>query len=116
MSRLWNCCPVSAARCSARELVEVFTHDDAEVLEAHPVDALVNGRDELDARERCPVEDIERLGELDQGDRTPVPDVLAVRRRVALEKCPLVDVEIPVGDADGKVTERVGRDVDARAR
>ena len=32
---------------------------------------------------------------------------------MALEKRPLVDVEIPVGDADGEVTERVGRDVDA---
>ena len=54
-----------------RELVELLTDDDAEVLEAHPVDTLVNGRDELDARARDPVEDIERLGEHDQGDRGP---------------------------------------------
>jgi hypothetical protein len=33
----------------ARELVELVTHDDTEVLEAHPVDALVHRRDELDA-------------------------------------------------------------------
>jgi hypothetical protein len=32
---------------------------------------------------------------------------------MALEKRPLVDVEIPIGDADGEVAERVGRDVDA---
>ena len=32
-----------------------------------------------------PVENIERLGEHDQGDRTAVPDVLAVRPRMALE-------------------------------
>ena len=32
----------------ARELVELLTDDDAEVLEAHPVDALVDGRDQLD--------------------------------------------------------------------
>ena len=97
----------------ARELVEVLADDDAEVLEAHPVDTLVNGRDQLDPRERSPVEDIERLGEHDQGDRTPVPDFLAVRTRMALEKRPLVDVEVPVGDADGEVAERVRRDVDA---
>src|SRR5215207_2521427 len=58
----------------SRELVDLLTDDDAEVLEAHPVDTLVNGRDELDARDRSPIEDIERLGEHDLGDRTPVPD------------------------------------------
>src|SRR2546426_1529413 len=96
-----------------REGVDVLTDDDAEVLETHPVDALVNGRDELDERDRSHVEDIERLGEHDQGDRAPVPDVLAVRPRMALEKRPLVDVKVPIGDADGEVAERVGRDVDA---
>src|SRR2546425_655418 len=96
-----------------REVVDVLTDDDAEVLEAHPVDALVNRRDELDERDRSPVEDIERLGEHDQGDRTSVPDVLAVRPRMALEKRALVDVKVPIGDADGEVAERVGCDVDA---
>src|SRR6185436_8542503 len=62
----------------SRELVELLTHDDAEMLEAHPVDTLVNRRDELDPRDRSPVEDNERLGEHDQGDRTPVPDALPV--------------------------------------
>src|SRR5207244_5385426 len=81
----------------SREVVDVLTDDDAEVLEAHPVDALVNGRDELDERDRSPVEDIERLGEHDQGDRTSVPDVLAVRPRMALEKRALVDVKAPIG-------------------
>src|SRR2546422_7752989 len=95
------------------ELVDVLTDDDAEVLEAHPVDALVNGRDELDERDRSPVEDIERLGEHDLGDRAPVPDVLEVRPRMALEKRPLVDVKVPIGDADGEGSERVGCDVDA---
>src|SRR5205809_3155404 len=97
----------------SREVVDVLTDDDAEVLEAHPVDALVNGRDELDERDRSPVEHIERLGEQDLGDRTPVPDVLAVRPRMALEKRPLVDVKVPIGDAHGEVAERVGCDVDA---
>jgi hypothetical protein len=32
---------------------------------------------------------------------------------MALEKRPLVDVQVPIGDADRKVAERVGRDVDA---
>src|SRR5947209_20393587 len=99
----------------SREVVDVLTDDDAEVLEAHPVDALVNGRDELDERDRSPVEDVERLVEHDQGDRTPVPDVLAVRPRMALEQRPLVDVQVPVGDADGGVAESVWRDVDAAA-
>jgi len=31
---------------------------------------------------------------------------------MALEKRPLVDVQVPIGDADGEVAERVGRDVD----
>src|SRR5438876_2932625 len=96
-----------------REGVDVLTDDDAEVLEAHPVDALVNGWDELDERDRSPIEDIERLGEHDQGNRTPVPDVLSVRHRMALEKRPLLDVQVPIGDADGEVAERVRGDVDA---
>ncbi len=62
------------------------------------------------------VEDIERLIEDDLGDRTSVPDALEVRPRVALEKCALVDVQVPVGDADGEVAERVGRDVDAAGK
>src|SRR5678815_1538487 len=86
------------------------------MLEAHPVDALVNRWDELDERDRSPVEDLERLGEHDQGDRTPVPDVLGVRLRMALEKRALVDVQVPIGDADGEVAERVGCDVDAAGR
>jgi hypothetical protein len=53
------------------------------------------------------------LGEHDQGDRTPVPELLAVRPRMALEKRALVDVQVPIGDANGEVAERVGRDVDA---
>ena len=63
-----------ASQCGSmhsREVVDLLTDDDAEVLEAHPVDALVNGRDELDERDRSPVEDIERLGEHDQGDWIP---------------------------------------------
>src|SRR3989454_6117962 len=96
-----------------REGVDVLTDDDAEVLEAHPVDALVNGWDELDERDRSPVEAVERLGEGDQGDRTPVPEVLAVRPRMALEKRALVHVNVPIGDADREVAERVGCDVDA---
>src|SRR5688500_1561252 len=91
----------------SRELVDLLTDDDAEVLEAHPVDTLVNGRDELDARDRSPIEDIERLGEHDQGDRTPVPDALAVCPRLALEKRPLMDVQVPISDADREVAKCV---------
>jgi hypothetical protein len=32
---------------------------------------------------------------------------------MALEKRPLMDVQVPVGDADGEVAERIRRDVDA---
>src|SRR5438270_11015293 len=100
----------------SREGVDVLTDYDAEVFEANPVDALVNGRDELDERNRSPVEDIERLGEHDLGNRASVPDVLEVRPRMALEKRPLVDVKVPIGYADGKVAEPVGCDVDAAGK
>src|SRR5918994_1612687 len=82
--------PSQRGSMHSRELVDLLTDDDAEVLEAHPVDALVNGRDELDARDRGPIEDIERVREDDQRDRTPVPDVLAVRPRMAFEQRPLM--------------------------
>jgi hypothetical protein len=35
---------------------------------------------------------------------------------MALEKRPLMDVQVPVGDADGEVAERIRRDVDAAGR
>jgi hypothetical protein len=35
---------------------------------------------------------------------------------MALEKRPPEDVQVPIGDADGEVAERVGRDVDAAGR
>ncbi len=35
---------------------------------------------------------------------------------MALEKRPLVDVQVPVGDADGEVAEGVWRDVDAAGK
>ena len=66
--------------------------------------------------DRSPVENVERFGKHDQGDRTPVPDLLAVRPRMPLEQRPLVDVQVPVGDADGEVAERVGGDVDAAGK
>jgi hypothetical protein len=94
------------------ELVELLTHDDAEVFETHPVDTLVNGWNELDPRDRNSVENFERFGQQDQGDRTPVPHGLAVGTCMALKKRPLVDVQVPFGDADGEVAERVGGDVD----
>jgi hypothetical protein len=35
---------------------------------------------------------------------------------MALEKRPLVDVKVPIGDADGEVAERVVCDVDAAGK
>ena len=96
----------------AGECVDVLANDDAEVLEAHPVDPLVNGRDELNERNRRSVEDLDRLGQHDRGDRPPVSDGLVVRARVAFEKRALVDVKVPIGDADREVAERKVRDVD----
>src|SRR4029450_5685641 len=100
----------------SREVVAVLTDDDAEVLEAHPVDALVNGRDELDERDRSPIEDIERLGGERLGDREPAPGVVAFRLCMALEKGALVDVQVPISDAHGEVAERVRCDVDAAGK
>jgi len=70
-------------------------------------------RDELDERDRHPVEDLERGGEEDHRDRPAVPEVLVVRGRVALEERPHVDVLVPLGDADGQVAQGVRADVDA---
>ena len=59
------------------------------------------------------VEDAERLGEEDHGDRPAVPDVLRVGDGVALEEGPQVDVLVPLRHADGEVAQLVRRDVDA---
>ena len=72
----------------ARESVNLIADDYAEVLQAHLVDALVDGRDELDERDDLAVEDAKRLGGDDQGDRPSVPDPLAIGDRVPLEEGP----------------------------
>jgi hypothetical protein len=73
------------------------------MLQAHLVDPLVDGRDELDELDDLAVEDAERLGEHDQGDRSSVPDALAIGDRVPLEKGPEVDILVPLGDAERQV-------------
>jgi hypothetical protein len=95
------------------ERVESVADHDAEVLQPHPVDAMVHGRDELDERDDLVVEDFERLGGNDQGDRAAVPDVLAIGDRMAFEQVPHMHVLVPLRHADGEVAERVGADVDA---
>jgi hypothetical protein len=91
--------------------VELVTHDDTEVLESHPVDALMNGRDELDAQERSPVENLERLGWASTNLEIGRPFHTSSRFAFAwaLEECPLVDVEIPSGSRGRRRAERVGR-------
>jgi len=64
------------------------------VFEPHPVDALVDRRDELDERHRRPVEDLERISEDDLRDRPAVPDVLEVRGGVSLEERAQVEVQV----------------------
>jgi hypothetical protein len=83
------------------------------MFQAHLVDALVHRRDELDERNLLAIEDLEGLGEHDQGDRPAVPDVLAVDERVLLELISHAHVVIPLGDTDGEVAQCVGADVDA---
>src|SRR4029079_1493400 len=68
------------------ERVEGLPDDDAQVLEAPLVDPLMDGRDELDQRDRLAVEDLEGLLGQDQGDRAAVPHVLAIDERVSLEQ------------------------------
>jgi hypothetical protein len=94
------------------ECVDLIADHHAEVLHAHLVDPLVDRRDEFDERDDLAVEDAERLGRHDQGDRPSVPEILAIGDRVPLEKGPEVDVLVPLGDADREVAQLVGRDVD----
>jgi hypothetical protein len=70
------------------EGVDLLADDHAEVLQAHLVDTLVDGRDELDERDDLAVEDAERLGEEDHRDWPSVPDALEVGDRVPLEDRP----------------------------
>jgi hypothetical protein len=95
---------------SSDERIESVADHDAEVLQPHLVDALVDGRDGRDERDDLTVEDFERLGGYDQGDRTAVPDVLAIGDHVAFEQIPHVCVLVPLRPADGEVAELVRAD------
>src|SRR5256886_12139152 len=70
----------------ARELLDVVPDHDTEVLQAHPVDALVDRRDELDERDEGAVADDERLRQQDLRHGPAVPDVLHVGGRVRSEE------------------------------
>jgi hypothetical protein len=96
-----------------RERVDLLADDHTEVLEAHPVDALMDRRDELDVGDDLPAEDLQRRGEDDQRNRSAVPDILVAGGRMTLEEHPHVEVLVPLRDADREVAERVRADVDA---
>ena len=97
----------------ALEFLEcVFADHDAHVLQPHHVDALMDGRDELDHRERLSVEHLELIEE-DQRHRAAVPEVLAIGDGVALEQPADAHVLVPLGDPIADVTQRIRADVDA---
>src|SRR6476620_9725565 len=50
-------CPVTTGPC-----VALIADDHAETLQAHLVDTLMDGRDELDERDDLAIEDYERVG------------------------------------------------------
>ena len=95
-----------------RELVDAIAHDDAEVLQAHPVDALVDGRDELDHRDRAPSStssgSASRILEIGRPFQT-----FSSCGRLALEQRADVDVLVPLGHAVGHVAQGIRGDVDA---
>ena len=97
----------------ARELIHLATDHDAEVLQAHPIDALVDRWDELDERNDRAVEHLERFRQEDLGHRPPVPDVLEIGGGVPFQEGPDVDVLVPVGDPICEMAELVRHDVDA---
>jgi hypothetical protein len=100
----------------AGEVVDAVADDDAEVLEAHPVDALMDRQDELDERNGLAIQDVERLGQQNLRDRPAVPDVLEVRDGMPLQERADMDVAVPLGDADREVAQGVRRDVDTAIR
>ena len=100
----------------ARELLDTAPDHDAEVLQPHPVDALVDGRDELDERDEGAIEDDERPRQQDLRYRPAVPEILHVGGRVPLEEAPNMNVLLPLGDAVRDVAEGIRGDVDAARR
>src|SRR6266540_6978600 len=61
-----------------REDVEVGADDETDVLEAHPIDALMKRRDQLDELDRSRLGERQRVCEEELGDRPSVPDVFEV--------------------------------------
>jgi hypothetical protein len=99
------------------ELVDRIADHDPDVLEPHLVDALVDRRDQLDQLNGHVRLHVHGLPQQDLRDRPPVPDVLQVRRGVALEQAADVEVLVVLGDAVCQVAQRIRRDVDsARAQ
>src|SRR5688572_20207845 len=72
-------------------LKTVLADYETDVLHTHLVDALVDGRDELDHRQLLAVEHLELIEE-DQRHRAAVPEALAISEGVALEQPPHADV------------------------
>src|SRR5215470_1600759 len=82
-----------------------LAHHEAAMLEAHPVDTLVEGRNQLD-QIQGPSTDGDRLGENDLRDRAAVPDVFAVGNGQLLEPFSKGQVLPPGSCAERNMTDR----------
>src|SRR5215213_7307211 len=81
-----------------------FADDESDVLHAHLVNALMDGRDELNHREYLAVEHLQLI-EKDQGHRPAVPEALAIGRCVAFEQSPYSDILVPFGHPVAEVAQ-----------
>ena len=97
-----------------REVVEVGADDETDVLEAHPIDALMKRRNQLDELDRRRRGERQRVCEQEFGDRPSVPDVFEVGDGPFFELVTENEVLTPGPSPDGEMADRKRAGIDSK--
>jgi hypothetical protein len=97
-----------------REVIEVGADDETDVLEAHPIDALMKRRNQLDELDRRRLGERQRVREQEFGDRSSVPDVFEVGDGPFFELVTQNEVLTPGPSPDGEIGDRKRAGIDSK--
>jgi len=97
-----------------REVIEVGADDETDVLEAHPIDALMKRRNQLDELDRRRLGELQRVCEQEFGDRSSVPNVFEVGDGPFFELVTQNEVLTPGSSPDGEIADRKRAGIDVK--
>jgi len=97
-----------------REVIEAGADDETDVLEAHPIDAPMKRRNQLDELDRRRLGELQRVCEQEFGDRSSVRDVFEVGDGPFFELVTQNEVLTPGSSPDGEMADRKRAGIDSK--